>query len=76
MKRQMIMLNDLNCPSCAAKLEKAVQNLPGMKRAAVAFGTGALTVEFEETELEESRLKELIRHLGLGIATVVNRPVQ
>jgi copper chaperone CopZ len=74
MKRQMIMLSNLNCPNCAAKLEKAAKQLPGMKSATVAFGSGALNVEFDETRMEEPRLKELVRQMGLGIATVVNRP--
>lgn len=74
MKRQMIMLNGLNCPSCAAKLERAARNLPGMRNAMVSFGTGALNVEFDESELDQSRLREVIRSMGVEIATTVNRP--
>lgn len=76
MKRQMIMLSNLNCPSCAARLEKAARSLPGMKSAAVSFGAGALNVEFDEAQFEEARLKETIKSLGLGIATIVSRPAQ
>lgn len=76
MKRQMIMLSNLNCPSCAANLERAARALPGMKQATVSFGAGALSVEFDEALLEEARLKETVKSLGLGIATIVNRPAQ
>ena len=44
----MIVLENLNCPVCAAKIEKAAQNLPGMKEAKVSFGTGSLTVTYDK----------------------------
>jgi copper chaperone CopZ len=44
MKSQMMMLRNLNCPNCAAKLQKAAQALPGMSEAKVAFASGTLNV--------------------------------
>lgn len=76
MKRQMIMLSNLNCPACAANLERAARSLPGMKQATVSFGAGALSVEFDEALFDEARLKETVQRLGLSIATVLNRPAQ
>lgn len=73
MKRQMIMLENLNCPSCAAKLEHAAKKLPGMKAAKVAFGTGSLTIEFDESVLTEGVIRETIKQHGLGVATIVGR---
>lgn len=71
MKRQMIMLANLNCPVCAAKLEKAAKALPGMKSAKVSFGTGALNVEYDEAALPESAIRDVARQLGLEVATVL-----
>lgn len=74
MKRQMIMLRNLNCPSCAAKLEAAAKKLPGVKAASVAFGSGALNLEFDETQFVDEQFRSVVRQLGLEVATVVSRP--
>lgn len=71
MKRQMIMLENLTCPSCAAKLERSAAKLPGMKSAKVSFGTGALTVEFDEAQLPPESIREVIKQHGLGVATIL-----
>lgn len=73
MKRQMLMLGNLNCPNCAAKLEKAAKNLPGMKEARVAFGSGALNVEYDDGRLKEEAIRDLVRQLGLSVNAVVGR---
>lgn len=71
MKRQMIMLENLTCPSCAAKLERSTAKLPGMKSAKVSFGTGALTVEFDEAQLAPESIRAVIKQHGLGVATIL-----
>lgn len=71
MTRQMFMLQNLNCPNCAAKLEKAAQGLPGMKAAKVAFATGTLQVEYDPEVLSEESIRRLIQQMGLEVATVV-----
>ncbi|MDP2872013.1 MAG: cation transporter [Bacillota bacterium] len=70
-KAQMIMLRNLNCPVCAAKLETAARQLPGMKSARVAFGSGALHVEYDPDQLTEERIRELVRRTGLEVAAVM-----
>lgn len=74
MKRQMFLMNNLNCPTCAAKLEQATCKLPGMYSARVAFGSGSLAVEYDEAVLQEEAIREVVHRLGLEIATVVSRP--
>jgi cation transport ATPase len=71
MKTQMIMLRDLNCPTCAAKLEAAARQLPGMKAARVAFGTGLLHVEYNPEELEEDAIRDLVKRMGLEVGAVL-----
>jgi len=73
MKRQMIMLENLNCPVCASKIEKAAQNLPGMREAKVSFGTGSLTVEYDESVLQEQAIRDAIQKHGVAVATVLDR---
>ena len=67
MKRQMIMLDGLSCPACAAKLEKALQRLPGVKSAKVSFGAGSLNVEYEESQVQEADIKTRIKQFGADV---------
>lgn len=71
MKRQMVMLGGLNCPNCAAKLEKAAQKLAGMKSAKVSFATGTLQVEYNEEQVSEERIRALVEQFGLEVASVL-----
>ncbi|HWI60527.1 MAG TPA: heavy-metal-associated domain-containing protein [Symbiobacteriaceae bacterium] len=71
MTKQMVMLANLTCPSCAGKLEKSVAGLPGMKSARVAFGTGALHVEYDETRLTEADVRAAVRQQGLDVSMVL-----
>lgn len=70
----MFMLLNLYCPSCAAKVEKAVQKLPGMQSAQVSFGSGALTVEYDEIQLSEAQIREVVDQFGLLVSTVLSGP--
>ncbi len=71
MKRQMIMLNKLNCPVCAAKLEAAARKLPGMEAARVEFGSGAMHVEYDPERLTEAAIRNLVRQTGVEVAAVM-----
>lgn len=72
MTKQMVMLANLTCPSCAGKLEKAAAALPGMKSARVAFGTGALHVEYDETMLTQAQIRDVVKQQGLDVTMVMN----
>jgi copper chaperone CopZ len=71
MKRQMMMLANLTCPSCGGKLEAAAGRLPGVKSARVAFGTGALHIEYDETQLTEAQIRTVIKQQGLDVTMVM-----
>ncbi len=74
MTNEMMMLTNLNCPTCAAKLEKATQALPGMKSARVIFGAGSMNVEYDPNVLSQEKIRALCKQMGIGIATVVPGP--
>jgi len=68
---EMLMLGNLNCPTCAAKLEKAAQALPGMKSARVVFGAGSLNVEYDPHILSQEKIRNLCRQMGVDVVAVV-----
>ncbi|HHW98570.1 MAG TPA: hypothetical protein GX738_02930 [Firmicutes bacterium] len=71
MTNEMLMLSNLNCPTCAAKLEKAAQALPGMKSARVVFGAGSLNVEYDSTVLSQDKIRALCKQMGVDVVAVV-----
>lgn len=52
MKRKLRLIG-LDCAHCAAKIEAAVQALPGVNSASLNFMTGRLTIEADDAAMEE-----------------------
>ncbi len=71
MKKQMIMLRNLNCPNCAAKLEKALSKMEGVKSAKVSFGSGTLNIEYDSEKLPEDKIKQMIAQFNVGVGAVL-----
>ena len=46
--KKVFKLEDLDCANCAAKLERAVNELPEVKKAMVNFMLQKMTVEVED----------------------------
>lgn len=51
MKRKF-KLEDLDCAACAAKMEAAIQKIPGVESVAVSFLTQKLTIEADEAAFD------------------------
>ncbi len=51
---------DIDCANCAAKVEAAVNKLPGVTKCTVSFMTGKLTLE-TEAEDQTAIMKEVVR---------------
>lgn len=49
--KKVFKLNGLDCANCAAKIEAAVQKLPGVTAATVNFMTTKLTLEAEREDM-------------------------
>lgn len=46
-------LDGLDCANCAAKMENAIRKIDGVQSAAVSFMTQKLTIEAEESRIDE-----------------------
>lgn len=53
---------DVDCASCAAKMEDAAKKTPGVKNAIVNFMTLKMQVEFDENASEQSVMKEVLKN--------------
>ena len=55
---------EVDCANCAAKMEQAVQKLPGVESAAVSFVTQKMVVEAPD-EGFDALMKQLAPYAGL-----------
>ena len=46
-------LEDLDCATCAAKMEEAIKKLPGVKRVSVNFMTQKMILDAEDSQFDE-----------------------
>lgn len=69
MKREMVMLGNLNCPTCAADLEKALKKMDGVEQATVTFATGALDLVYDESVVKADAIDRTVTSFGVTVAS-------
>ena len=50
--KKRFSLTDLDCASCAAKMEQAIKKLPGVRDASVSFLTQKLTLDADDARFD------------------------
>jgi copper chaperone len=55
---------ELSCPSCVAKIEKAVKSLKGVQKAEVFFNNGRIVVEHDPKSVSTDEIIASIRSVG------------
>lgn len=56
-----LILEGLSCASCAAKIEKEIRALPGVKKASVNFASQRLTIEVNDKNVLTRIIEEVIK---------------
>lgn len=51
--KKKFKLQGLDCANCAAKMEEAIKKVQGVENAGVSFMTQRLTIEAEESQMDE-----------------------
>ena len=51
--KKVFKLEDLDCANCAAKMEAAVNKLPGVTKATVSFMTQKMSIEADDAVFDE-----------------------
>jgi len=62
--KTLIRSNELTCPSCVAKIEKALKNVPGVEDAKVFFNTGRIEVQHDPAVVAPEKLVDTIKSVG------------
>lgn len=62
--KTLLRSEELSCPSCVAKIEKALQGVSGVSAAKVHFNTGRIEVEHDPQQADGDELVEAVRNAG------------
>lgn len=55
--KTLLHSDELNCPSCITKIEKALARVDGVSAATVYFSTGRIEVEHDAERANSERLR-------------------
>lgn len=64
MKKTILRSKELTCPSCVAKIEKALTAVPGVEKAEVFFNTGRIEVQHDPEKADAEKLVGAVRSVG------------
>ncbi len=62
--KTVLRSDELSCPSCVPKIEKALRSLPGVAKADVRFNTGRIEVEHDPAQASVDDLVGAVRSTG------------
>ncbi len=62
--KTLLRSTELSCPSCVAKIEKALKAVPGVSEAKVHFNTGRIEVEHDPQQANAEQLVRTVRTAG------------
>ena len=67
MDRITLKIRDMSCAACAARIEKGLQQLPGVKRAEVNLALEQATVEYDQGEVGLGDITQKIESMGYSV---------
>jgi copper chaperone CopZ len=62
--KTILRSQEFSCPSCVAKIEKALKGVPGVEEAKVHFNTGRIVVEHNPDRASTDELIKTVRATG------------
>jgi Cu+-exporting ATPase len=67
--RASIHITGMTCATCAANIEKALSEIPGIEEATVNFASEKLSIKYDPGKAGLAEIKGAVSHLGYGVAT-------
>ncbi len=64
MKKTLLRSQELSCPSCVAKIEKALKAIDGVTEAKVSFNTGKIEVQHDPEKVQAQELVQAVKSVG------------
>ena len=66
-EKQTFPVTDMSCAACAAKVDKVLNSVPGVSRAAVNFAAATALVEYDPAQCSPAALREAVRQAGYDL---------
>jgi len=66
--KQIFRITDMECPSCAMRLEGLEDDLPGVVRVRASYPKQQMEVEYDENHLTPDEIVAAIQRLGYTVA--------
>ncbi|WP_071130469.1 heavy-metal-associated domain-containing protein [Enterococcus timonensis] len=70
MKKIIMQLDTLSCPSCMQKIESAVSQQAGVSDTKVLFNASKIKANFNPDEVTPEKLSEVVEKLGYDVKSV------
>lgn len=70
MEKRVYILEGLGCANCAAKMEKKIKELPGVKYAAITYATRQLRLSAEDHQAVLPRIQEICASIESDVKVV------
>lgn len=67
MNKKALKIEGMTCSACANRVERVVKKLEGVDNANVNFATETLSIEFDETKLNNENIEAAIVKAGYGV---------
>lgn len=65
--KQTFPVAGMSCAACAAKVDKVLNRVPGVSRAAVNFAAATVLVEYDAAQCSPAALREAVRQAGYDL---------
>lgn len=68
MQTKTYRIVNMECPNCAMRLESIEDDLPGIRAIRASYKKGEMTVEYDETQVNEASIRAAIEKKGYQIS--------
>lgn len=68
MKIITLTVSDMHCVNCAMTLQSLEDDLPGVKTVDASYRNGKMTVEYDESLVDEGKIIAAVKELGYTAA--------
>lgn len=75
MKKVMMKLDGMTCPSCLTKIKKAVESIPGTDDIKVLFNAGKLKFVMDPAQTNSNEIKNAIEEMGYEVKGVKEKDI-
>ncbi len=64
MVKKTFRVSDMHCPNCAMRVEGIEDDLPGVKQVSASYQKGQMTVEFDDSKVDEAAIIAAVKKVG------------